>query len=95
MHKTGAHRMTAASSAAAFVTEAPDKSWIIEQTCLSGTAMPSPITSVGKRGGTGAMRWCPAGICPGDPGQPGNRATSTNALCFCHDDINIQHMILS
>jgi hypothetical protein len=67
MHKTGAHRMTAASSAAAFVTEAPDKSWIIKQTCLSGTAMPSPITSVGKRGGTGAMRWCPAGICPGGP----------------------------
>ena len=31
MHKTGAHRLIAVSAAAAFVTEDPDKSWIVKQ----------------------------------------------------------------
>lgn len=32
MHKTGAHRLIAVSAAAAFLTEDPDKSWIVKQT---------------------------------------------------------------
>jgi hypothetical protein len=32
MHKTGAHRLIAVSAAAAFVTEDPDKPWIVKQT---------------------------------------------------------------
>ena len=32
MHKTGAHRLIAVSAAAAFVTQDPDKSWIVKQT---------------------------------------------------------------
>jgi putative NADH-flavin reductase len=31
MHKTGAHRLIAVSAAAAFVTEDPDKPWIVKQ----------------------------------------------------------------